>query len=114
MQTDKNLQKLKNRLDSLGLSYEIIEHRPITTIEEGLKELGIEASDGVSTLIMNADGKYISAIRRDDKKLSFKKIKKLLKVKDLKFTEREKVKELTNCDIGYISLWNDGFKPLLD
>lgn len=114
MHTEINLQKLKDKLDSLGLSYEIIKHRPITTVEEGLKELGIEAADGVSTLIMNADAKYISIIRRDDKKLRFKKIKKLLGVKDLRFAEREKVKELTNCDIGYVSLWNDGFQPLFD
>ncbi len=114
MKTTENLQRLKERLDALGIDYEIIEHRPITTVEEGLKELGIEAADGVSTLIMRADGDYVSVIRRDDKKLSFKKIKKLLKAHDLKFAEREKVMELTNCDLGYVSLLNEGLHPLFD
>ena len=63
---------------------------------------------------MNADGKFISIIRRDDKKLSFKKIKKLLGVKDLRFADREKVKELTKCDIGYVSLLNESFQPIFD
>ncbi len=114
MQNTENLQKLKNRLDALGIEYEIIEHRPITTVEEGLQELGIQAADGVSTLIMNANGNYISIIRRDDKKLSFKKIKKLLKAHNLKFAEREKVIELTHCDFGFVSLFNEGFRPLFD
>lgn len=114
MQATDNLEKLRQRLDKLGISYEIIEHKPIATVKEGLEELGIEEAEGVSTLIMKADEKYISIIRRDDKKLSFKKIKKLLKVSDLRFAEREKVKELTNCDIGYVSLLNDGFTPLFD
>ncbi|MBI5033231.1 MAG: hypothetical protein HZB51_22150 [Chloroflexi bacterium] len=81
MEANSNLQKLKNRLDSLGIEYQIIEHRPITTVEEGLRELGIEAADGVSTLIMRADDKFISIIRRDDRKLSFKKIKKRISAK---------------------------------
>jgi prolyl-tRNA editing enzyme YbaK/EbsC (Cys-tRNA(Pro) deacylase) len=114
MDTNGNLLRLKTRLDELSLSYEIIPHKPILTVEEGLKELGIEAADGVSTLIMNADGKFISIIRRDDKKLSFKKIKKLLGVKDLRFADREKVKELTKCDIGYVSLLNESFQPIFD
>mgnify|MGYP001617498518 CR=1 FL=1 len=114
MQTEENLKQLKQVLDAKGLSYEIIQHKPITTVEEGLKELGIEAADGVSTLIMDADGKYISIIRRDDRKLSFKKVKKLLGVHNLKFADREKLKELTNCDIGYVSLYNEGFTPLFD
>jgi prolyl-tRNA editing enzyme YbaK/EbsC (Cys-tRNA(Pro) deacylase) len=110
----QNLKKLIDRLTILNLRHEIIEHRPITTVEEGLKELGIEAADGVSTLIMKADDTYISIIRRDDKKLSFKKIKKLLKVHDLAFADREKLKELTQSDIGYVSLYNQGFEPLFD
>ncbi len=114
MQTTENLQRLKDQIDSLGVHYEIIQHRPITTVEEGLQELGIEAADGVSTLIMQADGDYISIIRRDDRKLSFKKIKKLLKAHDLKFATREQVIALTNCDLGYVSLVNAGFRPLFD
>ncbi|KKT79051.1 MAG: YbaK/prolyl-tRNA synthetase associated region [Parcubacteria group bacterium GW2011_GWF2_44_8] len=114
MQAEIKLQKLKAQLDSSGVSYEIINHKPILTVEDGLKELGIEAADGVSTLIMEADGKYISIIRRDDRKLSFKKIKKLLNAHDLRFANREKLKELTNCDIGYVSLYNEGFTPLFD
>ena len=114
VQPIENLQTLKQQLDTLQLNYEIIEHRPITTVEEGLQELGIDAADGVSTLILYADGNYVSIIRRDDKKLSFKKIKKLLKAHDLKFAAREQVIQLTNCDLGYVSLFNPGFHPLLD
>ena len=45
MDTNGNLLRLKTRLDELSLSYEIIPHKPILTVEEGLKELCIEAAD---------------------------------------------------------------------
>lgn len=111
---NNRLDQLKARLEKLDISYDIISHKLITTVEEGLKELGIPATDGVSTLIMSADGNYISIIRRDDHRISFKKIKKLVKAHDLRFADREKVKELTGCDIGYVSLYNEAFQPLMD
>jgi prolyl-tRNA editing enzyme YbaK/EbsC (Cys-tRNA(Pro) deacylase) len=63
---------------------------------------------------MNADGKYISVLRRDDKKLNFKKIKKLLRVKNLCFAHREKIKKLTNCEVGYVSLLNEELESIFD
>lgn len=114
MNTENNLQKLKQILNTSKLSYEIIQHKSITTVEEGLKEIGIEAADGVSTLIMNADGNYIAIIRRDDKKLNFKKIKKLLHINNLQLVDRKMLKELTGCDVGYVSLLNENLPTLLD
>ncbi|MBI5034797.1 MAG: hypothetical protein HZB51_30100 [Chloroflexi bacterium] len=35
-------------------------------------------------------------------------------MRDLKLAEREKVLELTNCDFGFVSLFNEGFQPLMD
>jgi prolyl-tRNA editing enzyme YbaK/EbsC (Cys-tRNA(Pro) deacylase) len=114
MDFEANLSRLTQQLDAKQLEYEIIKHRPITTVEEGLEELGIEALDGVSALIFRADDRYISVIRRDDNKIDFKKIKKLLKVHNLQFATREKVNELTGCDVDYVSLYHPDFQPLLD
>jgi len=110
----QKLNQLITTLEKLRMEYEIIEHRPITSVQEGLDELGIAAYQGVSTLLLKADNNYITAIRRDDNKLNFKKIKKLLSVRNLQLATREKVRELTGSDIGYVSLYNENFKPLMD
>lgn len=108
------LEQLKNALTDADIPHEIIAHPPITTVQEGLDYLGIQAPQGVSTLVFMADGKPVFIIRRDDQKLSLKKIKKLLGVKNLAFAKRDELRTLTGCDIGYVSLYNPGPSPIMD
>ncbi len=114
MITNAKLVQLTRALHNLGIEYEIIVHPPIATVEEGLAFLDITAAQGVSTLIFIADGKPVSVIRRDDQKLSFKKIKKHLGVKNLAMASRDQLRNVTGCDIGYVSLYNPGLHPIMD
>jgi prolyl-tRNA editing enzyme YbaK/EbsC (Cys-tRNA(Pro) deacylase) len=114
MQQNTKLEELKSALTKANIPHEIVVHPPITTVQEGLDYLGITASQGVSTLVFIADGKPVSVIRRDDQKLSFKKVKKLLGVKNLMLASRKELQDLTGCDIGYVSLYNPGLSPVMD
>ena len=105
---------LQAHLKYENIPFELIFHKPIFSMEEGLKEIGIEAAQGFSTLIMKADGQIISLIRRDDNKVSFSKIKKLLQVKNLEFATKAEVLEFSGCEVGYVSPFNPGVKCYLD
>jgi len=106
--------KLKQYLIDNQFSFELIHHKPIFNVVDGLNEIGITSSEGFSTLIMSADGKYIAIVRRDDNKLSFGKVKKLLKINNLTFAEKEKVLEITGCEVGYVSPYNPNLKTYID
>ncbi len=114
MQQNNKLEELKRALEKADIPHEIIVHPLITTVQEGLDYLGITANEGVSTLVFMADGKPVSVIRRDDQKLSFKKIKKILGVKNLMLVSRQELQELTGCDIGYVSLYTPNLSPVMD
>lgn len=109
--------KYKITIDALnngGIEFEQIHHGIITTVEEGLAFLGIEAKQGVSTLIYRADDKFISVLRRDDHQIDSSKIKKPFKISNLKLITRDEVKELTQCDVGYVSPYNPTMETLMD
>jgi prolyl-tRNA editing enzyme YbaK/EbsC (Cys-tRNA(Pro) deacylase) len=114
MTANAKLTQLTTALRNMAIEHEIIAHPPIATVEEGLAFLGISAAQGVSTLLFIADGKPVSVMRRDDQKLSFKKIKKHLGVKNLAMASRDQLRSLTGCDIGYVSLYNPGLPPIMD
>lgn len=94
------IEKLKEKLDKLGVSYEINKHPPIKTVEDGLQYLGISAADGISTLILKADGQFITVLRRDDHEMDLDKIKKSLGIKKLKLASEKEILEQSGAPKG--------------
>ncbi len=109
-----HVNEMEKQLKQLKLAYELVSHPAIKTVKEGLDFLGIPPEQGVSTLLVKQDGAYRTVIRRDDHKVDFKKIKKNLKVKNLQVATAEEVLEVLRCEIGYVSLYNPQFVPLID
>ncbi len=112
-----NLNKYTQTLDALKKSktpHEIIKHPPIKTVEEGLAYLGINADQGVSTLIFQTERGSVAVLRRDDHQLSEEKIKQLLGVNTIRMCKPTEVLQLTGCEVGYVSLYNPDFLMLMD
>lgn len=106
--------KMEEKLKELGVKYEFVQHEAIVDVEEGLKFLGIGPKQGVSTLLMKSKKGYFTVIRRDDHKMDNKKIKKLIGVDDVKMASLDEIKEQLGCEMGYVSLFNPKFHPLID
>lgn len=110
-------EKYQETIEALKIrkiSYELIKHPLIKTVEEGLAYLGISADQGVSTLLYNSEKGTIAVLRRDDHQLSDKKIKAAAGVSSLLLCKPSEVLKLTGCEVGYVSPYNPEYLTLMD
>ena len=93
------------KLDSLQVNYRIKPHtKPVFTSEDAARERGVRLSQIVKTmLLIDQRDKTIVEVLPGDRKLDLKKIKKLMKVKDLRFMDRESVEKRFGLVAGAIA-----------
>jgi tryptophanyl-tRNA synthetase len=103
----QDMQKFSDKLKKLGIKYEFINHPPIRSVEEGLLFLGIQAADGVSTLILRSDDQFIAVLRRDDNHLDLERIQKLTGGKQIRLADQDEVVKVTGYPVGATPLIND-------
>lgn len=101
------------KLRKLGIEHEIIKHPSIKTVEEGLKYLGIEAADGVSTLIFKTEKGFVAVLRRDDHQLDLEKVKKILKAEEIKLASDQDILQGTGALKGATPLIS-GLPTIMD
>ncbi|KKR67089.1 MAG: Tryptophan-tRNA ligase [Microgenomates group bacterium GW2011_GWA2_40_6] len=104
----------KKALSDLGVSYELIQHPPIKTVEEGLAFLEISAGQGASTLIIETDKGLFTLLRRDDHQVDMVKVKKILGANRAILCKSTQVLEISQCEVGYVSPYNPGLPVLAD
>ncbi len=113
MSIEQNVQKYSEQLKNLGIENTILEHPASKNIDEVVNSLGITRSDSAATLVMQADGQFISVIRRDDTRLDLKKIKKLLNVEDLRIATHQEFSNLTGLQPGAATYCHPNVKKTL-
>ena len=111
---DKNILGYSKTLHSLGISHTIIEHPELKTPQEVQDFLGFTLADGLSTMIMQADDRFIAIIRRDDCRLDFGRIKKTLGIKNLRMADAQEFVAVTHLPLGAAQVYNPGLQTLLD
>lgn len=111
---DKNIQDYSDALKDLDIENQIVEHTQTKDYREILTDIHIELSDCVPTLILKADNHFIAVVFRADSRVNFKKIKKLLDVKDVRMATPEEFIFLTKLPIGAARVYNPGMKTILD
>lgn len=100
-------------LKKLGIENEILEHPHLVKPIEVVTYLGKTLSDSAATLLMIADGQPVALIRRDDVKISFPKVKKLLGIKDLRIATPEEFTTITSLPIGAARHYLPGVKQTI-
>ncbi|MFA5742923.1 MAG: YbaK/EbsC family protein [Candidatus Paceibacterota bacterium] len=93
-------QKIIEALDLRGIKYEVFEHGPVYTSEQAAKAGGESINAGAKSLLLKADKDFVLAVLPGGKKLSSKKLKKILGSKNLRFATPQEVKEAMGCEIG--------------
>jgi prolyl-tRNA editing enzyme YbaK/EbsC (Cys-tRNA(Pro) deacylase) len=110
---DERLTDLTRLLDASGARYEILIHdETIASAADGLAHGVASLSELAPTLILETEKGPIAAIISGETRLSYKKVKKHLGLKNVSLATREAVKDKTGADIGYVSLINPGCRPL--
>jgi prolyl-tRNA editing enzyme YbaK/EbsC (Cys-tRNA(Pro) deacylase) len=109
------LSQLKGSLDIAGIAYTIHVHaQNISSTRDGA-QTGLGALSAMApTFILRTEAGYLAAIIRGDTRLSYKKIKQTLGLKNVSLAAPEQVKGLTGSEIGQVSMVNQGLKTILD
>ncbi|HEU0297634.1 MAG TPA: YbaK/EbsC family protein [Anaerolineales bacterium] len=66
------------------------------------------------TFILQTEAGYLAAIIRGDTRLSYKKIKRKLGLKNVSLAGPDQVKQLTGAEVGYVALVNPGVQTIVD
>jgi prolyl-tRNA editing enzyme YbaK/EbsC (Cys-tRNA(Pro) deacylase) len=109
------LSQLKSCLDAAGVSYAILVHaQNISSAQDGAQTGLGDLSAMAPTFILRTEAGYIAAIIRGDTRLSYKKIKQKLGLKNVSLAAPEQVLQLTGSEVGHVSLVNQGLPAILD
>jgi len=109
------LTQLKAHLDRAGISYTILVHeKNISTAQDGTQTGLGTLSNMAPTFILQTEKGYLAAIIRGDTRLSYKKIKKKLGLKNISLAAPDRVKQLTGSEVGHVSLVNPGVQTIVD
>jgi len=113
-ETDR-LRELEVVLKNAQVPYTILSHnRTIHSAAEGAAQ-GIGALANMApTFILHTENGFLAAIICGDTRLSYKKIKRALGLKNLCLASPDEVKQITGAEIGYVSLINPGLSTIVD
>lgn len=112
---DANLTKLKALLTKERADYTIYQDSfNLESAEAGAKHYGIALSETTPTIILKSKDKYFAAIICGDTRISFKKLKQVLNIKDISMANPETVLSITGAKVGEVSLINDEMDTIID
>jgi prolyl-tRNA editing enzyme YbaK/EbsC (Cys-tRNA(Pro) deacylase) len=115
--SDDNIQlkNLENFLTNQNANYAItIDNFSMETARDGAKHYGISLNETTPTLILKSKDKYYAAIICGNTRISFKKLKQALGIKDISMADPETILKLTGAKIGEVSLINQDITTLVD
>jgi prolyl-tRNA editing enzyme YbaK/EbsC (Cys-tRNA(Pro) deacylase) len=107
--------RLKALLDEQAAVYEILEHSlTLVTPEDGVEHGVGGLSEMAPTFILKTRNGFLAAVISGDSRISYKKVKKELGLKDVSLAGPEVVREVTGAEIGYVSMINPGMDTIID
>lgn len=111
---DKKILDYSEELKRLGIEHSIVEHPDLRTPEEARGFLGLSPFDCVATLIMRGNGGIFAVLRREDCKLDFEKLKKVLGLGNINVAREEDFVKSTGLPVGAARVYNLGIKTVID
>ncbi len=112
---EERLRGLRQILETVGAHYEIFSHaETVLSAEDGVQQ-GVGRLDEMApTLILETEKGLLAAILSGETRLSYKKIKKELGLKNVALARPERVYEATGAEVGTVCLINPGFLTVID
>jgi tryptophanyl-tRNA synthetase len=92
----RNLNKIKAILKKKNVDYTLLDSKSDSIdLDEQIRALHMKYREGMGTLLFKTPkGSYVALFRRDDTSVDMKRLKQILKVKDLRFADSEDLKKL--------------------
>ncbi len=111
---DRTVLDYCQELSGLGIGNEAYEHPELNKSLEVLNYFQKGISDSMPTLIMKGDGRFLAVVIRGDCKIDFKKVKKALRINDLRFASPEEFIQFTGLPVGAARVYTPGAETLID
>jgi len=106
---------LRQALDAAGVAYEVLAHEAtLHRAEDGVAHFGVPLAQMAPTLVLHTERGPLAATVSGATRLSFKKIKKALGLRNVSLAPREEVVALTGAEPGVVALVNPGLATLVD
>lgn len=96
----QTFEKIVTLLNNKGVSFEVLDHQPIFTSEDGARVRGFSKHQGAKSLVLKTPDEFILAVIPGDRRLDNLKLRQLLGVRKLRFATPEEVIEVMGCKIG--------------
>ena len=93
-------EKIIEELNGKDIEFKITKHEPVYTSVQAAKVRGESIDTGGKSLLLNDGKDFILAVLPGGKRLSTKKLKKILKARNIRFATPEEVIDVMGCEIG--------------
>jgi len=113
--SDQPMSRLRQALDAAGVPYEILAHE--TTYhraEDGAINLGVDVAQMAPTFVLHTERGPLTATISGATRLSYKKIKRALGLRDVALAPAEEVVMLVGAQPGTVALVNPDLPALID
>lgn len=111
----ERLDQLRRILDKAGANYEIFTHsETVSSAEDGVAKGIGSLAEMAPTLILKTEKGFLAAIISGGTRLSYRKIKKALDLRDVSLAQPDVVLRETGAQIGIVSLVNQQFPTIID
>lgn len=115
MNNTTKLESLVKLLQRENADYEIFsDDFTVATASSGAEHYGISLGETTPTLILKTKDGYFAAIICGNMRISFKKLKQALNLKDISMADPETILNLTGAKIGEVSLINPELTTIID
>lgn len=111
---DQSILDYSDTLKILGIEHTIYEHPQLVNPAEVQNFLGEAVADCVASLVMKADQKFVVILKKGNDHLNFKKIKKTLKVGNLRLAAKEEFEKITQLPFGTARPYIGGLPTYID
>lgn len=109
------ITQLRETLAAVGVPYAIhVRDLAVQSAHDGVEQGFGGLENMAPTLILRTENGYMAAIIRGDTRISYKKIKQRLQLKDISLASPEQVQQVTGSEIGSVSLINSGIVTIVD
>jgi prolyl-tRNA editing enzyme YbaK/EbsC (Cys-tRNA(Pro) deacylase) len=109
------IRRLRALLDAADVDYAVIVHEAaVVSAEDGVEEGFGDLPEMAPALILKTKQDFIAAIIGGERRISYKKVKKALGLRDVSLAAPEQVRQITGAEPGAISLVNPGLRSIMD
>lgn len=111
MSQEPVLQQIRELLNSHGIEFREVHHKPTFTSEESAKARREDLRIGGKALLMASDGRYRLFVLPADRRVRSSAIRRELKLRKLRFADRGELKELTGLVPGSVPPFGEPVLP---